>query len=185
MATFLDTLGVLDFFAPVLTAVLVFTLVFALLTKTKLLGGNKVVDSLVAIVLGLLILLIPDVVDLVNFMAPWFVLMVVFIVLLLLLYQMFGLTDHDISHFMLNDRVVNWALFAVGIIIFATAIFNVYGQRALEATTATGEGFESNLFSIIFNSKVLGLMLIFTIAIFTVAFLGGGGTSEGGGGGHH
>ena len=186
MATFLDTLGILDFFAPLFTAILVFTIVFALLSKTKLLGANKVIDSIVSIVLGLLVLLVPDVILLVNFMAPWFVLMFVFLVMLLMLYQLFGMREETIVHYMINDRAVNWALFAVGIIILAAAIFTVYGQRALETGTS-GEEFQSNLFSIIFNVKVLGLLLVFGIAIFTIAFLGGGGTSggEGGGGGHH
>ncbi|MBS3139095.1 hypothetical protein J4207_05305 [Candidatus Woesearchaeota archaeon] len=185
MATFLDTLGILNFFAPLFTAILVFTIVFALLSKTKLLGANKVIDSLVAIVLGLLVLLVPDVVELVNFMAPWFVLMFIFLVMLLMLYQLFGMREESIVHFMLNDKAVNWALFAVGIIILAASIFTVYGQRALETGTA-GDEFQSNLFSIIFNVKVLGLLLVFGIAVFTIAFLGGGSTSGGdSGGGHH
>ena len=185
MATFLDTLGILNFFAPLFTAILVFTIVFALLSKTKLLGANKVIDSLVAIVLGLLVLLVPDVVELVNFMAPWFVLMFIFLVMLLMLYQLFGMREASIVHFMLNDKAVNWALFAVGIIILAASIFTVYGQRALETGTA-GDEFQSNLFSIIFNVKVLGLLLVFGIAVFTIAFLGGGSTSGGdSGGGHH
>ena len=184
MATFLDTLGILNFFAPLLTAVLVFTIVFALLAKTRLLGDNKVVQSLVAILLGLLVLLVPDVIELVNFMAPWFVLVFVFLVMLLMMYRMFGMSEETIVHFMVNDRAVNWALFGIGIIIISVAIFNVFGQRALDAGTA-GDEFQSNLFSIVFNVKVLGLLLVFAIAIFTIAFLGGGGTSEGGGGGGH
>lgn len=185
MATFLDTLGILDFFAPLLTAVLVFTIVFALLAKTRLLGDNKVIQSLVAIVLGLLVLLVPDVIELVNFMAPWFVLVFVFLILLLMLYRLFGMEEQTIVHFMINDKAVNWALFAVGIIIISVAIFNVFGQRALEAGTQ-GDEFQSNLFSIVFNVKVLGLLLVFAIAIFTIAFLGGGSaSSSGNGGGHH
>ncbi|HLC74500.1 MAG TPA: hypothetical protein VJH88_01445 [Candidatus Nanoarchaeia archaeon] len=187
MATFLDTLGILDFFAPLLSAVLVFAVVFALMAKTHILGDSRVVQTLVAAVLGLLVLLVPDVVEIINFMAPWFVLMFVFLVLLLMTYRMFGISEGSIVEYMMNDRAINWALFAVGILIILGAIASVFGQRALEATAGSGdeEGFESNLYDIIFNVKILGLMLVFAIAIFTIAFLGGGGTAGGGGGHGH
>ena len=192
MATFIETLGLLDYFSPILSAVLVFALVGALLLKTKVLGENKVVGWLIAAVLGLLTLISEDVVNLINFISPWFVIMFIFLILLLLTYRLFGVTEDNIVHYMLNDRTINWTLLAIGLAIIGAGIFNVFGQRALQAGTdgipnADGEttGFETNLFKTLFSPKILGLIMVFAIAIFTVGFLGGGGTEGGGGGGGH
>jgi uncharacterized membrane protein YgcG len=167
---------------------LVFALVGALLLKTKVLGDNKVIPWFIAAMLGLLTLLSEDVVKLINFMSPWFVVVFIFLILLVLTYRLFGVTEQNIVDYMINDRTINWALLAIGLAIIGGGIFNVFGERALEATEG-GEisetGFETNLFKTLFSPKILGLILIFGIAIFTIGFLGGGGSESGGGGGGH
>jgi len=175
MATFIDTLGVLEYFAPLFAAVLVFAVVFALLVSTKVLGGNKVISGIIAVILGILVLIVPNLVELINFIAPWFVVVLIFLVLLLLTYRTFGMSEQNVLEYVLHDKPVNWAIFAIGIIIVFAGIFNVYGQQALELTQGGDSGFQSNLVDIIFNPQMLGLLLVFTVAIFTVAFLGGEG----------
>ena len=176
MATFIDTLGILEYFAPLFAAVLVFAVVFALLLKTKVLGDNKVVSGIIAVMLGILVLIVPDLVDLINFVAPWFVLVFVFLVLLLMVYRTFGMSEQNVLEYVLHDKPINWAIFAVGVIIIFAGIFNVYGQQALESTQGGGDSdFQSNLIDIVFSPQMLGLLLVFAIAIFTVAFLGGEG----------
>ena len=179
MATFIDTLGVLDYFAPLFAAVLVFAVVFALLIKIKILGDSKVISGVIAVILGILVLVIPNLVALINFVAPWFVLAFIFLVLLLMVYRTFGMSEQTILDYVIHDKPTNWAIFAVGLIILVAGVFNVYGQQALEATQTGSDvsenEFEQNLFSLIFSPQLLGLMLVFAIAIFTVAFLGGEG----------
>ncbi|MBI4152999.1 hypothetical protein HY497_00615 [Candidatus Woesearchaeota archaeon] len=177
MATFIDTLGVLEYFAPLFAAVLVFAVVFALLIKTKVLGENKVVSGIIAIILGILVLVIPNLVKLINFVAPWFVLIFIFLVLLLTTYRTFGMSEHNILEYVLHDKPINWTIFAVGLIILVIGIFNVYGQQALELTQgeSSDSEFQSNVIDVVFSPQMLGLLLVFAIAIFTVAFLGGEG----------
>lgn len=178
MATFIDTLGVLEYFAPLFAAVLVFAVVFALLLKTKVLGENKVVSGIIAIILGILVLVVPNLVELINFVAPWFVLVFVFLVLLLTAYRTFGMSEHNIVEYVLHDKPINWTIFGVGVIILVAGIFNVYGQQALELTQggeSSDSEFQSNVIDIVFSPQMLGLLLVFAIAIFTVAFLGGEG----------
>src|SRR3989344_3445264 len=100
MATFLDTLGVLNYFAPIFSALLIFAVVYAILHKAQIMGDNKILHSIVAIALGILAMMIPDIVALVNFIAPWFVVVFIFVVLLLMVYQMFGLKEDQIVHYM-------------------------------------------------------------------------------------
>lgn len=190
MVTFVETLGILDYFSALFAALLVFAIVFALLGQTRILGENKVIQALVAIILALLVLIYPDLIQLINFISPWFVLVFIFIVMLLLVYRIFGVSEHAIAEYVQSDRTLSWILVAIGLIILLAGVFTVFGQRALQATVegnATGEaqaGFQANVFNTIFHPKILGVLLVFAIAIFAIAFLGGKGM-EGSGGGHH
>src|SRR3989338_4955316 len=102
MATFLDTLGVLNYFAPIFSALLVFAVVFTILQKTKILTDSKIISSVVAAALSLLVLLTPDLVELINFIAPWFVVLFVALIMLLTTYQLFGMKEESIVQYMLN-----------------------------------------------------------------------------------
>ncbi len=184
MATFLETIGVLDYFSALFAALLVFAIVFAILHQTRLLGENKAVQGLIAILLAILVLLNEDLINLVNFISPWFVIVFVFLILLLLTYRLFGISEGSIVNFMTHDRTVNWVLLAIGIIILLAGIFNVFGERALQAREGVNEtnsevsdggGFTSNVFNTLFHPKMLGLILVLAIAVFAVAFLGGQG----------
>ena len=182
MVTFLDV-GLLSYFSVIFSALLVFAIVFAILQQTRVLGESKVINALIAIVLALLVLIYEDLTKIINFMSPWFVVVFIFLVLLLMVYRMFGISEQNIADYIRGDRTVNWVLLSIGIIIFLAAIFNVFGQRALQAAgeenvtviegEVAGPSFEENLFATIFHPKILGVILIFAIAVFAIAFLGG------------
>ena len=179
MATFLETLSILNFFSALFAALLVFAVVFAILNKTHILGDSKVIQWIVAIALGLLTLVYPDIISLVEFISPWFVLLFIFLILLLLAYRLFGYSEENILEYVKSDRTINWVLVAVGVIILLAGIFNVFGESALQATaggnaTAEGDGgFQENVFSTLFSPQLLGVLLVFAIAVFAIAFLGG------------
>jgi hypothetical protein len=184
--TFLD-IGLIDYFSIIFPVLLVFAIMFAILTMTKILGENKVVISIVSIVAALMVLLSEDLIDLINYMAPWFVVVIIFVLLLLLIYRTLGATEKDIGDFIRTDRPIKWAIFAVGVIIFLSAMGAVFGQKigpylGEESTTnvtvediqsgvATGS-FSQNLGATLFHPKVLGMLFVFLIAVFTVAILG-------------
>ena len=78
MATFLE-IGALRYFSIIFPALLVFVVVYALFEKLKILGENKSIHAIVAIVLAFMVLLIEDIANLINFISPWFVLMFIFV----------------------------------------------------------------------------------------------------------
>ena len=78
MATFLDT-GLLSYFSVIFPALLVFVIVYALLEKTKLLGENKAIHAIAAIAIALMLMLSRNIMNVINYMAPWFVLLFVFL----------------------------------------------------------------------------------------------------------
>ena len=192
MATVLDV-GLLGYFDVVLTFLFVFALVFAILQKTKAITDNAAINSIIGIVAGGLVIISDPLVQVVNFMLPWFVIVIIFFVSLLLIFRVFGATDEMFSNVIKNDKAVIWGILGVGIIIFLAAIGSVIGQSFTEAAfdgqsgssstgtniSASNDGsttttsFEGNLRNIFFNTKVLGMMLIFGIAVFAIAFLSG------------
>jgi len=185
MATFLDV-GLFNYFNIIFPVLLVFAVVLAILHKTKILGENNVINGIVAIAMALMSLTSRTFIDLINFMAPWFVLAFIFLILLLLLYQVLGATEKDIVSALRTDKTIQWTVFGVAIIILFAGFATVLGQKFLPITQTdapetlepgqegvAGTDFEKNLFATLFNTKVLGIVFIFLIAIFTVAFLAG------------
>ena len=84
-----------DFFTYVLPFLLIFAIVYAILEKTKILGDNKGIVSIIAIAVGLLALQFGEVTRFYEIIFPelgkWLAVMLVFVILL-------GLTT-DLSHF--------------------------------------------------------------------------------------
>ena len=184
METFLE-IGVLNYFSIIFPALLVFVIIFAILEKTKILGESKSVHAIAAIVAAFLVMLSKDIIAIINFGAPWFVLVFVFLTLLLLIYRFMGASEADIAKVIRTDKPIQWTIFIVAIVIVLASISNIYGQRLLEQAEAEGlsveefkekeaaEGrtFSGELYSTIFNPKILGLIFIFLVAVFTIALL--------------
>ncbi len=190
MATFLD-IGVLNYFSMIFPALLVFVLVFAILEKTKMLGESKTLHAMTAIVAAFMVMLSRDVLAIINVGAPWFVMIFIFIILLVLLYRFMGASEEDLSRVIRTDKNIQWLLFFIGIVIVLSSIAHIYGQRFLEreadgvvdgkditegkegAVPAEGEerAFSQELYNTFFSPKILGLTLIILIAVFTIALL--------------
>ncbi len=184
MATILD-IGLFESFNTIFPVLLVFALVFAILQKTNMLGKDKnTLNAFIAILVAFLVLLSKTVINVVNYMTPWFVIVLIFTILLLLLYQTLGVTDKSIGDFVTNDSTVKWAIFGIGTVILLAALGNELGQNIgpylsgevpanlTEGGVATSD-FSQNITATLFHPKILGLIFLFTIAIFAVAFLSG------------
>lgn len=182
-------LGVLDYFSAIFPALLVFVLVYAILEKTKMLGESKPIHAIVAIVAAFMVMLSKNILEMINFGAPWFILVFVFGVLLIMIYRFMGASEADLSRVIRTDKALIWFIFAIGILIVIVSISQVYGQRLLEqeaegenitvaearelAKEAGEDGitYRSELHKTFFNSKVLGLIFIFLVAVFTISLL--------------
>lgn len=173
MVTFLET-GLLNYFAIIFPALLVFAIVFALLDKTKILGENRGINAIIAIVLAFIVMLSANVAEVINLMAPWFVILFVFILLLLMVYKMMGASDQNLTNVITSYKGLQWTIAILGIIIAIAAIANVYGPKLTHLTdegNETSEGFTSEVGETFFHPKVLGMLLIFLIAVFAIALL--------------
>ncbi len=198
MATILD-LGLLQSFSSIFPVILIFAMVFAILQKTKAVGDSIGINSIIAVAISFMALLSDTIIKVINFMIPWFVVAIIFFLLLILLFQVFGAKESNIWDYVKNDRAVGWVIVGVAIIIVFAAFANVLGQQLTEASiqpsstsssmyssnttnvyssstnsggVATGN-FQQNIYSTLFHPKVLGVLVLFTIAIFAVALLTG------------
>jgi len=180
MATVLDV-GLIQYFSVIFPVILVFAIVFAGLQKSKLVGESPAINALIAIVAGLLMLLSNKAVLIINNMIPWFAVAIIFFIMLLFLLKMFGLKDESLIT-AVKDKAVYWSLIGIALAIVGAAVGTTFGQEALDTGTTgttvidsstTGDNFQGNIYSIMSNSKVLGMMIIFAIAIFTIALLTG------------
>ena len=184
MATFLDA-GLLQNFSYIFPVLLVFAIVYAILHKTNALGKSPGINALVAAVAALMMLLSRAALDIVNYMMPWMSIAIIFFVLLILVFQLMGIQEGDWNK-IVKDKAVYWAILGILLIIVLASIGNVLGQSVLEeASQLTSEevqsgvasgSFQQNIYATLFNTKVLGLIIMFTIVIFSVALLSGDST---------
>lgn len=180
MATVLDV-GLVSYFQVIFPVLLIFAVVYAALHKTKVIGETAWVNALIAIIAGLLILLSEKAIQIVNFMLPWFAIAILFFILMILLFKVFGLKDESLES-AVKDKAVYWTIIGVALAIVGIAFGNAFGQEALDAGHGTGEvvegqadvsgsSFQSNIWGIITHPKVLGFIVIMTIAVFAIALL--------------
>ena len=176
-------IGILRYFDIIFPFILVLAIIFAVLQKKKFISENLSINAIIAVVFAFLVILSDAAVQIINFMIPWLTVTIVFAILLLLVFQVVGLKEEKLPN-VVKDKAVYWAILAIGIVIMVAAFGSVFGQSLTEVAfeggtvvdsgTTTGSGdFQSNIYAIIFNTKVLGLMVLFVIAVFATFLLTG------------
>jgi len=182
MATILDV-SLLQSFDIIFAPLLVFALFFAILQKTKGISSAPGINALVAAIAAFFILLSETAIQIVNFMVPWFAVAIVFIVLLLLIFQMFGATDKNLYSALTGDTTIIWTILGLGIVIILAAFGTVLGQNvgpylndggviaANGSTNVATADFQTNVTATLFHPKILGMLVIFGIIIMAVFLL--------------
>ena len=137
---------------------LVFVVIFAILQKSKILGEGKAqIDSLVAMVIGLILIGVKQPREIIVGIMPW---MAVGVAVILVFLIMYGLVAGDLS------KAPDWmkitfgilaGLFTIGVVVYITGFYNVLGDWVSEGTS----GVWSNVIMVIL---VVGAMIV---AVFT------------------
>src|SRR3989338_217982 len=131
MATPLD-LGILQLFDFIFPVLLVWAFLFALLQKTEVVGKSIGINAIIASAVSLTVLLSRTVIDLINFIIPWFAIAIIFFVLMILLFMIMGAKDIQAY----KQTNIQWILVAVGILIVVAGFGKVLGQSLLEQSAA-------------------------------------------------
>ena len=206
MATPTLDVGFLSYFSPIFIFVLVFTMGYGVFQFTKMFGDNKVLHALISFFIAVVFLFSTAATTVIMVIAPWFTVLFIFIIFILMAYKMFGATDNQIKEVVSKASAVQYTILALAIIILLFGLGAGFGQELLEGAgditeardAAAGEGstatssFQQNLVSTLFNAKILGMILILVIAAFTIRAMtpalkkdwpyeGGGGGGDSGG----
>ena len=83
MVTVLD-LGLIQAFDVIFPVLLVFALVFAIFQKTKVVGDSVGINSIIAVSVAFMVLISDTLTQIINFMVPWFAVVIIFFILLIL-----------------------------------------------------------------------------------------------------
>ncbi len=184
MATFLD-IGLAQHFAPIFPILFVFVVVFALLEKSKILGENKGLNSLIALSVAIMLLFVPGLIQVINIMAPWFVVLFILVLLFLLLLMTMGTKWDSIAKVAGSWGTIHWFMLVIAIIIFVGSLSAVYGKALLpysaepgqvnvstseDTSTDTGN-FNTNVGRVIFHPKTIGMVFILMVGALTIKLL--------------
>ena len=177
MATPLD-IGLLQNFQIIFPFLLVLVMVYAIMSTTKIFGDSKGLYAFLAFVLAVFTLFSPVAVKTINTMAPWFVLLFIFSIFLLIAFQVFGVSQDKITSIVTSKRYGStffyWVIALVLIIAIGSLTSVLSEEKALETLSQTGNATvsaddeEFGFFQTIFHPKVLGMAVLLLIAVFTI-----------------
>jgi len=184
MAAAVD-IGLLYKFDIIFPFLLVWVLVFAILGYTKALGNNKALHSMVALILAFMALGSGIALRTIQIMAPFFVILMVFIVFGMMAIMTLGITEDTVMKSILkpeNTFIIWWITAFVLIIGFGSFFKAVADEGGVPGTGGPGAigshvgpgqqipsaSQEQDFFKTLFHPKILGLIFIMLVALFTV-----------------
>ncbi|MBI4451910.1 hypothetical protein HY637_00640 [Candidatus Woesearchaeota archaeon] len=162
MATFLDVTG-LEYFTNIFVFLFVVVVVYATLLWSRILGSNSFVNILVSLLVGIFVLFSPLSISLIASTAPFLAVVFVFIVLINIAAKMLGSGLETMPGFR------GGVIMLVIIVLLIGVGIKIKGQYEVEAEQS-GQDL-SKSFNLLFNPKFLGIILVFAVAVFTVALL--------------
>lgn len=162
MATFLDMGAgkVFEYFMPAFIFILIFILLYATLDKTGLIGKNKSLNAIVSLIVSLTVLFTGGTVELINFVTPWFAVIIV-VALLAVLLMSAHLKEGE-----LNLGVVPTLAMIFAGIVLMVGITQVFGPVFQPYSDGADSGWWT--LKTIFHPRVLGAVFILLIAAFAI-----------------
>jgi len=181
MATILD-LGILKGFTNVFIWLLIFVVVYGALEVSNLLK-NRGLHLLIAFAITLIVAITGAGTDIVSAITPWAVVLVVLIFFVFAIGQFAGLDSKEILSFLggASHKGVMWYVLIPLIIILLVAWTGGCSQNQKPAVNTSGQTVtaqtpqQQSPLQTLVNPKVLGMIVIMLIAMFTLLMMAGGG----------
>ena len=161
MATLLD-IGLLEFLLPVFGMILVYTLVFGVLQKTKFITDKGSINAWIAIAVSVLFMAIPGAMKFIAIITPWFVVMLIIAFSLILIFLFMGVETSTIAN-AAKDATVRWTIIILGIIIIVIGLTSVFGPL-FGTPTSDESGVGREVQRSIFDPKVLTTVFSLIVA---------------------
>jgi len=171
MATLLDV-GILNFFQPVFTFLLVFAIVYGILIKAKPFGEEHTgLYAIIAAMLGFLVFFVPGVNEIITIVAPLFIALVIFGFLALLAMMLFGAKEEHFLSALKESPIIMWVFFIAGIFIIIFAFSQVYGEDISGDVQEGDEFVQNSVRDILFHPKLLGVIFLLIAASFAIKLI--------------
>ena len=165
MATFLDIAGQ-EYISTIMVFILVIVAVYAMLASSKLFAAPPWMYALIALAIAFFIILSPTATAIARNVGPWFAVLLILMLFILMAGKMAG-----------GDAGEYLAKTIFFVFIFLIVVFSI-GPTAREGAKIPGDNSTSDDFRdysqtshVLFHPKMLGLVLIFGVAIAAVALL--------------
>ena len=161
MATFLDVTG-LEHFTSIFVFLFVWLVVYSILIMTKVLGDNKFVHILIGLLFAIFVLISPLATSIIADFAPFLALVFLFIVLISAASKMLGAELEAFTAFR--------GIFLIIIILIIVVTAGVKVREQADVPSEVQTDFSKTI-NLMFHPTFLGMVLIFAIAVFTIALL--------------
>jgi len=171
MATFLDVSG-LEAFSKIFVFLLVLLAIYAVFTTTKSFGGTKWVAWLIALVVAIFVILSDLASGIIRYITPWFAVLFIFVTFVIVAGKIFGATGADFAEYKWILVVVVVLVFLVGALMYIRQQTNVPGDVNEDGKVVKESNYASTV-NFLFHPKVMGIIFILLVAIFTIALLAG------------
>ncbi len=170
MATFLDVTG-LEQFSSIFVFLFSILILYAVLSATKMLGGNKLIAILISLVLSIFVLMSSSITSMVEELAPWITVGFLFIVLVGVVASLLVGDSPLVAAATFELRGVLLAFLVI--IIFIASMAQVRKHISVPGDDGTSDSIEefTKPTTIIFHPKVMGAILVLAIAVFTIGML--------------
>lgn len=191
MASFLD-IAFFEGMTPILILLLVFAIVYGILSTTRVLGSNKNLNAIISLVIGIFVMFSTKIVKVIMVMIPWFLVLGIFLILVVIAFKTLGLSDESLRN-AVHDKSVYWTIIVICLILFVAAIASVFGQEELNVTKENSssqvtfgnadsssttsvdsngnvitntDNFENNAKATFYHPRMLGFIVVIIICIF-------------------
>jgi len=165
MATFLDISG-LQSFSTFFVFIFVWLAVYATLSYSRVLGDNKAINIVIGLVIGLLVLFSPIATGVIEYIAPWFAVVFVFVIYVTIALKLFGAGPESLGSLKTVTFVVIILILVVGALSYVREQVSAPGDNETDVDYGKTT-------TLLFHPKILGIMFIMILAIFTVVLMAG------------
>ena len=176
MATVLD-LSIINHFSIVFAWLLVFGVIYGIM-ETGSVFQNRAVAVLIAAVVSTLMMTFTGTVSFITGIIPWFVVIAIFIVFLLVLSKSLGFQNEEIVSNFGGKSVVMWIFMLLVVAVVISLVAG--GQIADESQVQVDEegnpvdgGPGTSALGIIRDAKVLGVVVVLAISALAVMLMSG------------
>ena len=147
----------LAYIMPLLAYLFVFTLVYALLAKTKILGENKFIHFVLSIVVAVIFILSPMATKFTALTVPWIAIfiMIVFFILLILIFVRGNIDD------IVKSKFIAVIITIILLVVFIVSAINVFGPLVSNGYFSPEGQAAFNFFT---NPQFYGLVVLLIVA---------------------